>query len=256
MRKIQLIFSDLDRTLLRDDKTLSPFTLKVLARCRARGIRFVPATARPPRALENAVAGLCWDGAICHNGGVAVLRGKIIWEEGVDPQTAGPLLRALSARFPRHGLSAEIAGQLYANFDATRLWPGVEYTRTDFTHLPPLPCEKLLLELLSPAEEAVLRALLPETLALTVAEGTLGMIQPRGVEKGRAALALCKALGVPPEETAAFGDDLNDVPLLAACGVGVAVENALPQVKAAADEICPSNQEDGPARWLAAHILS
>ncbi len=256
MQKIQVIFSDLDRTLLRDDKTLSPFTLGILARCRARGIRFVPATARPPRSLENELAGLNWDGAICHNGGVALLDGRIIWEQGIAPQTAGPLLRALTVRFPQHGLSAEIAGQLYANFDASRLWPGVASTPTDFSELPALPCEKLLIELHSPADAAALKALLPETLALTVAEGTLGMIQPRGVEKGRAALALCKRLGVPPAETAAFGDDLNDIPLLRACGVGVAVENALPAVKAAADAVCGSNQEDGPARWLAEHILA
>ncbi len=255
MDRIRLIFSDLDRTLLRDNKTLSPFTREILARCRTRGIRLFPATARPPRTLAAGIDGLVWDGAICHNGGVAVLEGQIIWEQGIPPETAAPLLQALTGRFPRHRVSAEMAGTLYANFDAGLLWPGIPYTPTDFTRLPPLPCEKLLVELRAPGDEAALRALLPEGLQLTVAEGTLAMIQPQGVEKGRAALALCARLGVDPQETVAFGDDLNDLPLLAACGVGVAVENALPPVKAAADAVCPSNEADGPAQWLAEHVL-
>ena len=52
-----------------------------------------------------------------------------------------------------------------------------------------------------------------------------------------------------------FGDDLNDIPLLQAGGWGVAVSNALPTVKAAAQEVCLSNQEDGVAHWLEEHIL-
>ena len=121
--------------------------------------------------------------------------------------------------------------------------------------LPAHPTEKLMVSISSPQEVEALRQLLPEDLHLQVSEGVLAMIQPRGVDKGRALLGLCQTLKIPPQAAVGFGDDLNDIPLLQACGWGVAVSNALPTVKAAAQEVCLSNQEDGVAHWLEEHIL-
>ncbi len=47
-----------------------------------------------------------------------------------------------------------------------------------------------------------------------------------------------------------FGDDYNDIDILSSCGIGVAVENALPEVKKAAKEITESNEQDGVAKWM------
>jgi len=48
---------------------------------------------------------------------------------------------------------------------------------------------------------------------------------------------------------------LNDIDLLQYCGVGVAMGNALPEVKAVADQICDSNENDGIAKWIEKNIL-
>ena len=56
--------------------------------------------------------------------------------------------------------------------------------------------------------------------------------------------------GISLDQVAAFGDDYNDIEMLGACGIGIAVENALDEVKAAAAQICGSNESDGVARWL------
>ena len=53
----------------------------------------------------------------------------------------------------------------------------------------------------------------------------------------------------------AFGDDLNDNEMLKICGTGVAVANAVPEVKEAADELTLSNDEDGVAQWLNKRFL-
>jgi hydroxymethylpyrimidine pyrophosphatase-like HAD family hydrolase len=52
-----------------------------------------------------------------------------------------------------------------------------------------------------------------------------------------------------------FGDDYNDIEMLKNCGVGVAVSNALNEVKAVADYVCGSNDEDGVAKWLEGNVL-
>lgn len=255
MKEIKLIACDLDRTLLRDDKSLSPYTRSVLKRCRERGILFFAATARPPRALEQWIKNLSYDGALCHNGGVTVFQDKIIWEQGIEPDMALELLQRLQREFPDATISAEIGGELYANFDPGTIWNGIAYHFTDFSSLPNKPAEKLLIGYHSPEQVDAVMACLPKSLYCQVSDDKIIMIQPKGVEKGAALKGICETLEIPLAQTVAFGDDWNDISLLSAAGIGVAVENALPEVKAAADEICASNEEDGPAHWLEQHLL-
>jgi len=68
--------------------------------------------------------------------------------------------------------------------------------------------------------------------------------------KGDALLALADYLGVPHEKTFAFGDGLNDLTMLEKAGVGIAMANAFPEAKAAADWITSSCDEDGVARGI------
>ena len=76
---------------------------------------------------------------------------------------------------------------------------------------------------------------------------------PAGSGKIEAIRALSETSGICLEDTAAFGDDRNDVEMLRLCGKGVAVANAVPEALEAADEITLSNDEDGVAVWLADH---
>ena len=68
--------------------------------------------------------------------------------------------------------------------------------------------------------------------------------------KGDALCSLCAALGIPIEETLAFGDGTNDTSMLRAAGAGVAMGNADFSVKAAADTVCDDNEHDGLAEYL------
>ena len=69
-------------------------------------------------------------------------------------------------------------------------------------------------------------------------------------DKGRALYALCKHLNIRPEEVVAFGDGLNDIPMLKAAGLGCAMANAREEVRAQADLVAPSNREDGVAQVI------
>lgn len=68
--------------------------------------------------------------------------------------------------------------------------------------------------------------------------------------KGDALCSLCAALGIPIEETLAFGDGTNDLSLIRAAGCGVAMGNADFSVKAVADAVCDDNEHDGLAKYL------
>ncbi len=62
-------------------------------------------------------------------------------------------------------------------------------------------------------------------------------------------------MGIAPEEAVYFGDDQDDAESMQICGLGVAVDNAIPEVKAVADDIAECNDADGVAKWIEAHLL-
>ncbi|MDE6725300.1 MAG: HAD-IIB family hydrolase, partial [Ruminiclostridium sp.] len=78
---------------------------------------------------------------------------------------------------------------------------------------------------------------------------------PKTAGKVQAIQELAKLLNISLNEIVAFGDDKNDVEMLKMCGVGVAVDNAITDVKNIADSITLSNDENGVAEWLVKNVL-
>ena len=80
-------------------------------------------------------------------------------------------------------------------------------------------------------------------------------VNAEGVHKGMALLKLGEIFGISREEIAAFGDGSNDTRMLETVGMGVAMANAMPEVKEAADRLADSNDEEGVARFIEKYIL-
>jgi hypothetical protein len=70
-------------------------------------------------------------------------------------------------------------------------------------------------------------------------------IAPFGVSKWTGVSWLAEGLGIRPEEICAVGDDVNDIPMIRSAGLGVAMGNALDEVKAAADRVAPGHDQEG-----------
>jgi 5-amino-6-(5-phospho-D-ribitylamino)uracil phosphatase len=75
--------------------------------------------------------------------------------------------------------------------------------------------------------------------------GYMCEIAPSGVSKWTGIVSLARQWGIEADEICAVGDDVNDIPMIAAAGLGVAMGNALAEVKAAADRIAPDHDSDG-----------
>jgi Cof subfamily protein (haloacid dehalogenase superfamily) len=87
-------------------------------------------------------------------------------------------------------------------------------------------------------------------------DGFFTEMAPAGVTKWSAVQRLAQSWGIAESEICAVGDDVNDLPMIRAAGLGVAMGNALPSVKAAADRIAPTHDENGlveVVRWLLEH---
>jgi hydroxymethylpyrimidine pyrophosphatase-like HAD family hydrolase len=108
---------------------------------------------------------------------------------------------------------------------------------------------------ITPAQAArlpVLRERLPATVASVFSHPRYLEIIAPGVDKSGAVAAACAALGLAQHELAAIGDAENDIGMLHAAGIGIAMGNASPAVIAAADRVTDGNDRDGVARAIEA----
>ena len=248
--KIAMIVIDLDDTLLRRDKTVSDYTKDVLRRCREIGIKLVIATGRghpgevSPTELFDAVIA---------NNGANIIAGGIEIRKCIPYMEARPLLVACD----KHGLrlTSQFGGIHYANFDISQVWPQIkDYEIVDFASHA-LDSEKICVEGVTPEDAAFIEQNLTANMYLKVARDGLGMVMRRDATKSAAVAELAGRWKISNLEIAAFGDDLNDIDMLKYVGIGIAMDNALDEVKAAAGCICGDCDNDGVARWLEENVL-
>lgn len=261
---VRAIAFDLDDTLLRDDRTLSPFTLRTLRDASERGIAMLPASGRTFMSMRGFVQQIgCARYVISANGAVICAPdGTVLHQVMLDV----PLARAV-ARFARErgvycqsyrddAFFFDRPGRHAEEYAAASALRGVLVENLENFLIQ--PTAKLLM-IAEPARITTLmeeaQAAFGEKTALTCSKPYFLEVNPAGASKGQALRWCAKQMGIAMADCAAFGDSLNDVSMLKAAGVGVAMKNARPDVLAMGFEVCPANQEDGVARYIAEHFL-
>lgn len=273
---VALVATDLDNTLLRTDKTISPRTEAALRAAAEAGVRVVPVTARQrlgvlavaPVFVDLADAFGGW--AVCSNGalGVHLATGDRLFEATMQVEAQRALLERLSERLPDVRFCAVRDGgdgffvedgyaQLCAWSDHNRDPRQMQVVERD--ELAETPNIKLVArhpvltarELL--AEFATLR--LPG-LRSTSSGAPFLEVSGDGIGKAYGLARLAEHLGIGADRVVALGDGLNDLDMLAWAGHGVAVANAEPELLAAADRVVPGCDEDGFAAVLEAVVAA
>ncbi len=246
---IKMVVTDLDGTLLKNDKYISEYTALFLDKMRQKGILFAIATARPIRAVKDTLPWVKYDAGVFHNGAVVIDQQEAKSGFGIEKPRA--LVAAILADKPMSKIAVESNDVMYANFKAESLWPGVEYKLTnDFHEIEGSIADKIIVEAHSLEEMSLLQKYIPEELYLQLSENIIAMILNKKATKSNGIKLLAEQYDIKPEQIVAFGDDYNDIDMLQSFGKGIAVQNALDEVKAAADEVCDSNENDGVAKWL------
>ena len=252
---IRMILTDLDHTLLKQDGNISEKTLQILTACRAKGIQFAIATARYWIGAERYIDLLKPDFEITTDGTLIHSQGKCIYSCSFSISETNAIIQSISAAVPGAEITAACGKTVY--------WNSRHISESEKLH------KAVFCDYSSPLKEQankIVAGLPEESVAREIAAKTRCKLQcyrgenwyafmPADSGKTAAIMALAETSGTGPEDIVAFGDDLNDMEMLQLCGTGVAVANAVPQVLEAADEVTLSNDEDGPAVWLAAHCL-
>ncbi|MGC5053867.1 HAD family hydrolase [Micromonospora sp. DT48] len=258
-----LVASDIDGTLLRDDRTLSARTADVLARISARGTPVVLVTGRPIRWLrlvyEQLAAPLP---AVCANGAVVYdpHNDEVLRADPLAPELLAEVVRRLRAEISGVSLAVEIVDSRQMRHEAhypLRWDADAEAIRAVETaeELLSVPAVKLLARAGEQQDPDQFTRLVTAALA-GIAEAThssrsgLVEISAAGVTKAAGLAWYCHRIGVAAPDVLAFGDMPNDLPMLTWAGRAVAVANAHPEVLAIADEVAPANSSDGVATYL------
>ncbi len=276
MLRYQLLAIDIDGTLVNSRDELTPGTRAALVRAGEAGIHVVLATGRrysltlhlvQPLAIDVPLvtasgalvkdpadhrtlfcaefdrAVLCQALAIIDACGYDVLLCADTYTQGFDfyhPATdcKGP----------------ELAEYLERNAHCGQIWPNM------LVEPPPgafggfaMGSQEQMLDLESRLHEAMPGKLSTHVLRSPRYRGFLCELAPAGVTKWSAIRRLAGQWGIAERAICAVGDDVNDIPMIRGAGLGIAMGNALPLVKAAAARVAPSQDEDGlvqVVRWL------
>lgn len=265
----RIVFADMDGTFVATDKSVPVENMSLLDWLEGRGVPFVPCTGRPVSAVPAKVlAHPATRYAVGSNGSVIedVKRGERLH---VTTMEAGRVIalyervRDLPATF-----DVFVNGEVLSERGRYDSMGSLDLDAPTLAMLRKVrkPCDLTVPQIVRRAGEVekitcfwgsrevgeAIMAAAHEVGGLSAAQGHPKDVelQAQGVSKGSALRWLCGHLGIPTSAAVAFGDEDNDVSLLAAAGDGVAMANATPRTKEVADHLAPSNDEAGVARYL------
>ena len=253
MKSCKLLLFDLDGTLLQSDKTISGRTLKALENAREKGILVGISTSRSEVNCQKFLATLHPDVFISCGGALVRVREQVLFEAAFTPEETMRLIREARRRFgPDVEMTVDTREKHYWNYkvdpktrDAT--WGDAIYT--DFECVDQ-PCLKFCVET---TEEKTLwkwAESMHDVDGIRFSDSNWYKFTPKSATKENAIQEMARALGIALSDMIAFGDDYADIGMLKLCGTGIAMGNAIPEVKEAADLIIGSNDRDGITEYL------
>ncbi|MET8631995.1 HAD family hydrolase [Streptomyces sp. NPDC004096] len=253
----RLIATDLDGTLLGPDETVSRRTREALAAVTAAGAAHIVVTGRAVPWTRHILDDLGYRGlAVCGQGAQVYHAGehRLLTSLTLDRQIAGLALAKIEAEVgplllaaSRDGLDGEVLiGPGYRAHEGPLPYRPMH----DAADLWSAPLNKVYIqhptmgddELAEAAEQAA-----GGLVGVTMAGEGIVEILPLGLNKATGLSLAARRLGVKGADTIAFGDMPNDIPMFAWAAHGVAMANAHADLKAVADEVTLSNEEDGIA---------
>lgn len=254
-----LICTDLDGTLLRNDKTISKENLDAIEYFKREGGNFTYITGRMPFTSSDIYNTIKPNAPFgCANGGglYNYLKQDYIWTSTM-PDGVNDLVRCIDEKFPNVGIQVNTFYKAYfckenavmERFRRVTGLPNLICHYKDVTE----PVAKIIFgsnneEEMAQIAKTLAAHPLAEKFNFIRSERTLYEILPKGIGKGTAIQKLAQHMDI--EKTIAIGDYNNDISMFDAAKIGIAVANACPEALAAADYVTVSNEEHAIAKVI------
>ncbi|MDR2768566.1 MAG: Cof-type HAD-IIB family hydrolase [Treponema sp.] len=268
---VKLIVFDLDGTVLNSKHEITPRTAAVFKKARAAGIHLVPATGRQYAAIPEAVRRAASPLLIANNGAqvYTMPEQKVVMEKCFDADAAVSLVRELREYdgmiFAAHdnvgafdnrgkGYESGVTDRILENNSWRKEHPLADVESMIAGEKKRFLKMAIIFEDLAEREKALGQFIKRSDLYVTFYDNNNIEIMPAGMNKGEALKFCAKRLGVPLEQVMAIGDSDNDKEMLRAAGYSVAMGNASPEIRAAADETAGDCEDDGAALAIEAAL--
>ena len=263
MKNIKVIAIDVDGTLLNSKKELTPKVKNAILKAKQAGIKIVIATGRPLSGVKEILTELGLANqkdqyVVCFGGGVVeTTAGKVLFEKRLtydnylDLETISLKLGLhFHASAPDRIYTADRDIGEYTLYEANLVNLGISYrTPAEMKDIPIIKCmyvdQQDLLDRKIADHQPF--AHLDDEITFTKTAPFYYEANPKGVSKGDALKFLCQKLDLSSENLMAIGDEENDLSMIKFAGIGVAMGNAVPAVKEAAQRTTSDCDHDGVA---------
>jgi len=272
---IRMIASDMDGTLLRNDGTVSERTAAAIHAAQARGVLFAVCSGRYPEYADAPLRAAGIRCLISGNNGVTIwdaATDTVLSDHAIDPAAARAVRQAAdryglpyivygrktvtangpeALRIARGSLGDRLEAEYGVRFDA-----GEDAIRAALT----APVNKFYFydyRLPEDQKESLLRdfAAIPN-IAVTSSGMVNAEVIPAGCDKAGGVVEMARLLGIDMRQVMTVGDYENDVPMLRAAGLGVAMGNSGEAIKRCARRVTATNEEDGLAQAIENYVLN
>lgn len=252
----KLILLDLDLTLMHSDQTISDYTVSILKKCQQNGILVGFSTSRGTTRIQKYVEQVKPEVIICNAGASIFYNNQLIHEETFTLDETHILMDEV---YRQLGEDAEITvDTLYDFFWNRKTNKSTQYAsdaKYNDCHNFPEPAMKFCVQTTNQQIVEKIASSVKRCEAIKFSDIPWYKFSPSTATKENAIQFVSNYLKIPTSSMISFGDDYSDIGMLKLCGKGVAMGNAIPQVKEIADEITLSCDEDGVADWIEKNLL-
>lgn len=255
---------DLDGTLTNHDKVVTQKTREALLQAEAEGVVIILASGRPTYGIEPVAECLELDKRggyiLSYNGGniVNAKTGEKLFAQFLPDEVIPILYRYAKEKnhallgYAGNEIITEMPDDPYVKEESRINKMNIRKVENLFEALEPHPTKLLMTG--DPADmlkaENELSEILGDRMDIFRSAPFFLELVPKGIDKAKSLLRLLSKINLTPADMIAFGDGYNDLSMLKLAGMGVAMQNAAPEVRAEADYITLSNEEDGVAAAL------
>lgn len=253
----KIILVDLDLTLLHSDGTLSERNVAALKNCQELGILVGFCTSRGVPGIKKFTERVNPQLWICNAGASIYYGGELIHSETFTlEETHGLLNKVYEVCGDDVEITVDTLNDIYWNRQSNKSTQYMLDSKYDDCRNFPEPAMKFCVQTYDADKAAAIVADFPNCSAIMFSDIPWYKFSPKSATKENAVLFLEKYFKIPTSQMISFGDDFADMGMLKATGIGVAMGNAIPEVKEIADVQTLSCDEDGVAEYLEKYVIN
>ncbi|MGH4125562.1 MAG: HAD-IIB family hydrolase [Clostridium sp.] len=251
--KSKLLLFDLDDTLLNSEKFVSQANVLAISKCKSTGMIIGYITARSPRKVKTYLKDLPCD-CISYYNGASIVAENILLEKNEIPYVEGiKTMSEIQTAYPDIAIGAYLEPYNYFNGQIQNISTKKVYSGT-IQDLALYDIQRIRV-VTEACKDVSLDQFITSDMKYLLSINGSAIITSKRATKENAVRKFGEYFNIDINDIVAFGDDTNDIGMIKTAGIGVAMGNAIDELKSVADFVCDTNDNDGVAKWINHFLL-